>query len=90
MGPIRALSYLDNGNLDRLDDGPGRDKQQQRDDLRKRVVTSPELPRLNKDIQNRIYVRLGFHNWQKWGDFVETMDQRTELTKLWRTRAIDG
>ena len=26
-----------------------------RDDLRKRVPTSPELPRLNYDIQNRIY-----------------------------------
>ena len=26
---IRAFSYLDNGNLDGLDDGPGRGKQQQ-------------------------------------------------------------
>ena len=26
---IRALNYLDNGNLNRLDDGPGRGKQQQ-------------------------------------------------------------
>ena len=51
------------------------------DDLRKRDPTSPELPILNKAIQNRICV----HKRQKWRDFVETMDQKTELTKLWRT-----
>ena len=27
VGSIRAFNYLDNGNLDRLDDGPGRGKQ---------------------------------------------------------------
>ena len=52
-----------------------------RDYLRKRDPTSPELPKLNKAIQNRICV----HKRQKWSDFVETMDQRTDLTKLWRT-----
>ena len=58
-----------------------------RDDLRKRDPTSPELPRLNKAIQNRICV----HKRQKWRDFVETMDQNTDLTKLWRTiKGIDG
>ena len=31
VGSIRAFSYLDNGNLDRLDDGPGRSKQQLKD-----------------------------------------------------------
>ena len=40
-------------------------------DLRKRDPTSPELPKLNKAIQNRICV----HKRQKWRDFVETMDQ---------------
>ena len=49
--------------------------------------TSPELPRLNKAIQNRICV----HKRQKWRDFVETMDQKTDVTKLWRTiKGIDG
>ena len=50
-----------------------------RDDLCKRDPTSPELHRLNYDIQNRIYAQ----NKQKWRDFVET--------KLWRTiKGIDG
>ena len=31
VGSIGAFSYLDNGNLDRFDDGPGRGKQQQMD-----------------------------------------------------------
>ena len=63
------------------------DVMNRRDDLRKRDPTSPELPRLNKVIQNRIYV----HKRKKWRDFVETMDQKTDLTKLWRTiKGIDG
>ena len=58
-----------------------------RDDLRKRDPTSPELPRLNKAIQNHICV----HKRQKWRYFVETMDQKTDVTKLWRTiKGIDG
>ena len=58
-----------------------------RDDLRKRDPTSPELPRLNYDIQNRIHA----HKRQKWSDFVETLDQKTDVTKLWRTiGGIDG
>ena len=63
------------------------DMMNRRDDLRKRDPTSPELPKLNKAIQNRICV----HNRQKWRDFVETMDQKTHLTKLWITiKGIDG
>ena len=55
--------------------------------LRKRDPTSPELPRLNKAIQNRICV----HKRKKWRDFVETMDQKTDVTKMWRTiKGIDG
>ena len=47
----------------------------------------PELPRLNYDIQNRIYA----HKRQKWRDFVETLDQKTGVAKLWRTiKGIDG
>ena len=51
-----------------------------RDDLSKRDPTSHELPILNKDIQKRICVKR-----KKNGDFVETMDQKTDLNKLWRT-----
>ena len=58
-----------------------------RDDLRKRGPTSPELPRLNYDIQNRTYA----HKRQKWRDFIETLDQKTYVTKLWRSiKGIDG
>ena len=58
-----------------------------RDDLRKRDPASPELPRLNYDIQNRIYA----HKRQTWRNFVETLDQKTDVTKLWRTiKGIDG
>ena len=51
--------------------------------------TPPHLncQRLNKAIQNRICV----HKRQKWRDLVETMDQKTDVTKLWRTiKGIDG
>ena len=48
-----------------------------RDDLRKRYPTSYELLKLNKDIQKHICV----HKMER--DFVETMDQNTNLTKLW-------
>ena len=51
-----------------------------RDDLRKRDRTSPELPRLNKDIQKHICE----HKRQKLRDFVENMDHKTDITKLWR------
>ena len=58
-----------------------------RDDLRKKDPTLPELPRLNYDIQNRIYAL----KRQKWRDFVETLDQKRYVTKLWRTiKRIDG
>ena len=57
------------------------------DDLRKRDFTSHELPILNYDIQNRMYA----HKRQKWRDFVETLDQKTDVTKLWRTiKGIDA
>ena len=56
-------------------------------DLCKRDPTSPELPRLNYDIQNRSYA----HKRQKWRDFVETLDQMAYVTKLWITiKGIDG
>ena len=58
-----------------------------RDDIRKRDPTSSELPRLNKDIHKRICI----HKRKKWRNFIETMDQKTDLTKLCRTiKGIDG
>ena len=63
------------------------DVMNRRDDLHRRNPTSPELAKLNKAIQNRICV----HKRKKLRDFVETMDQKTDLTKLWRTiKVIDG
>ena len=51
------------------------------DDLRKRD-TFLELPRLNYDIHKKRQV---------WRDFVETLDQKTDVTKLWRTiNGING
>ena len=41
-----------------------------RDDLRKRVPTSPERTILNYDIQNRIHA----HKRQKWRDFVDILE----------------
>ena len=58
-----------------------------RGDLHKKDPTSYELSRLNKDIQKRICE----HKWQQWRDFVENMDQKTNITKLRRTiKGIDG
>ena len=58
-----------------------------RDDLRKRDRTSPELQRLNKDIQKRICEQ----RRKKWRDCVENMDHKTDVTKLWRTiKGIHG
>ena len=58
-----------------------------RDDLRKRDCTSSELPRLNKYIRKCI----SEHNRQKWRDFVENMDHKTDITKMWRSiKGIDG
>ena len=57
-----------------------------RDDLHKTYPTSHELPKLKYDIHNRIYA----HKRQKWRYFVETLDQKTDVTKLWRTiKGID-
>ena len=58
-----------------------------RDDLCKRDRTSPELLRLNKDIQKCICE----HKRQKWRYIVENLDHKTDITKLWRTiKGIDG
>ena len=63
------------------------EKMRARDDLRSRDPTSPALPEMNDEI-TRI---TNEHKRQKWRQFVETLDHKTDPTKLWRTiKAIDG
>ena len=63
------------------------EKLRARDDLRSRDSTSPALPEMNDEI-TRI---TNEHKRQKWRQFVETLDHKTDPTKLWRTiKAIYG
>ena len=58
-----------------------------RDDLISRDSTSPALPEMNDEI-TRITIE---HKRQKWRQFLETLDHKTDPIKLWRTiKAIDG
>ena len=58
-----------------------------RDDLRSRDSTSPALPEMNDEI-TRI---TNEHKRQMWRQFVETLDHKTDPTKLWRTiKTIGG
>ena len=57
-----------------------------RDGIRKTDPTSPELPILNKDIQNRIRV----HTQQKCRYFVGTMDQKTAYQTVDNYKGIYG
>ena len=63
------------------------EKMRARDDLRSRDPTSPALPEMNDEITRTT----NEHKRQKWRQFVETFDHKTDPTKLWRTiKAIDG
>ena len=63
------------------------EKMKTRDDLRLRDPTSPALPEINDAITRTT----NKHKRQKWRQFVETLDHKTDPTKLWRTiKAIDG
>ena len=63
------------------------DLTKERDELRQRDHTSPELQRLNEEITRTTTA----HKQAKWKQFVETMDHKTDSSKLWRTiKAIDG
>ena len=53
----------------------------ERDELRQRDHTSPELQRLNEEITRTTTA----HKQAKWKQFVETMDHKTDSPKLWRT-----
>ena len=62
---------------------------EQRDDLRKQDHGSPLLLTMNDDITNAT----SDHKRRQWreGEFVESIDHRTDSTKLWRTiKGIDG
>ena len=63
------------------------DLTKERDELRQRDHTSPELQHLNKEITRTTTA----HRQAKWMQFVETMDHKIDSSKLWRTiKAIDG
>ena len=63
------------------------DMMKRRDDLRSRDPTSSDLPTLNEEIQQTI-CKL---KENKCRQFVETLDPKTDSSKLWRTiKSIDG
>ena len=63
------------------------EKMRARDDLRSRDPTSPALQQMNDEITRTT----NEHRRNTWRQFVETLDHRTDPSKLWRTiKAIDG
>ena len=63
------------------------EKMRARDDLRSRDPTSPALQQMNDEITRST----NEHRRNTWRQFVETLDHRTDPSKLWRTiKAIDG
>ena len=60
---------------------------EERDDLRKQDPASPRLPTMNDEITKVT----SDHKRRQWREFVESIDHRTDSTKLWRTiKGIDG
>ena len=60
---------------------------EERDDLRKQDLASPRLSRMNDEITKAT----SDHKRRKWIKSVESLDHRTDSTKLWRTiKGIDG
>ena len=60
---------------------------EERDDLRKQDPTSPRLSTMNDEITKAT----SDHKRRQWREFVESIDHRTDSTKLWRTiKGIDG
>ena len=58
-----------------------------RDDLRSRDPTLPVLQQMNADITRTT----NEHRRNTWRQFVETLDHKTDPSKLWRTiKATDG
>ena len=59
---------------------------EERDDLHKQDPASPRLSTMNDEITKAT----SDHKRRQWRDFVESIDHRTDSTKLWRTiKGID-
>ena len=62
-------------------------KMEERDDLRKQDPASPRLSTMNDEITKAT----SDHKRRQWREFVESIDHKTDITKLWRTiKGIDG
>ena len=60
---------------------------EERDDLRKQDPASPRLSTMNDEITKAT----SDHKRRQWREFVESIDHRTDSSKLWRTiKGIDG
>ena len=60
---------------------------EERDDLRKQDPASPRLSTMNDEIIKAT----SDHKRRQWREFVESIDHRTDSSKLWRTiKGIDG
>ena len=60
---------------------------EERDDLRKQDPASHRLSTMNEEITKAT----SDHKRRQWREFVESIDHRTDSTKLWRTiEGIDG
>ena len=60
---------------------------EERDDLRKQDHALPQLSTMNDEITKAT----SDHKRRQWRKFVESIDHRTNSTKLWRTiKGIDG
>ena len=60
---------------------------EERDDLDKQDPASPQLSTINDEITKAT----SDHKRRQWREFVESIDHRTDNTKLWRTiKGIDG
>ena len=60
---------------------------EERDDLRKQDHASPRMSTMNEEITKAT----SDHKRRQWREFVEIIDHRTDIIKLWRTiKGIDG
>ena len=60
---------------------------EERDDLRKQDPASPQLSAMNDGITKAT----SDHKRRQWREFAESIDHKTDSTKLWRTiKGVDG
>ena len=57
---------------------------EERDDLRKQDPASPRLSTMNEEITKAT----SDHKIRQWREFVESIDHRTDSTKLWMTMLL--